>query len=175
MYLFGFHVPIVQVPHRRDHLHRILGLVQQSVEASKERKVRPAVGGEGQLLWDSLHKLHSEKSPREICWFPELMPFRGRYALPAVPATVLLCDVVLDVPPDVDGRENQGNHHGQAEQEGEVGDALLLALGDPTRSHPSRSNGRKEKKQVDARRAGRASAARASGQAPEQSTWPPGP
>lgn len=51
-------------------------------------------------------------------------------ALPAVPAAVFLRDVVLNVPPDVDRREDEGNQHGEAAQEGEVGDALLLALGD---------------------------------------------
>lgn len=51
-------------------------------------------------------------------------------ALPAVPAAVFLRDVVLGVAPDVDRRQNQGDQHGQAAQEGNVGDALLLALGD---------------------------------------------
>lgn len=49
-------------------------------------------------------------------------------ALPAVTAAVFLRDVVLHVPPDVDRRDNQGDQHGEAAQQGEVGDALLLAL-----------------------------------------------
>lgn len=59
-YLLGFRVPGVQVPDRRDHLHRILRLVQQSVEASREGEVWPALGVEGEVLWNVLHELDSE-------------------------------------------------------------------------------------------------------------------
>lgn len=55
----------------------------------------------------------------------------------AVTAAVFLRDFVLNVPPDVDRRQNQGNQHGEAAQEGEVGDALLLALGDHSKKVPN--------------------------------------
>lgn len=58
-------------------------------------------------------------------------------ASPAVPAAVFLRDVVLNVAPDVDRRENQGNQHGEAAEEGKVGDALLLALGDNSKKAPN--------------------------------------
>lgn len=48
--------------------------------------------------------------------------------LPAVCAAVILRDLFFAVPPDVDRREDQGEQHGEAAQEGKVGDALLLVL-----------------------------------------------
>lgn len=70
LYLFGLHVPGIQVPDRRDHLHRIPGLVQQGVETGWEGEVRPAVGVEGEVVWNILHKLHPEKQAVEIFRFP---------------------------------------------------------------------------------------------------------
>lgn len=55
--------------------------------------------------------------------------------LPAVAATVFLCDPVLIVPPDVNGWEDQRRQRGKAAEKGEDGDGLLLVLEDEWHIH----------------------------------------
>ena len=70
LYLFGsgrhcFLIHGVQVPDRWHQLNRVLCLLQQTVEANREREVGSAIHGEREVVWDVLHE-HNAGS--NTCW-----------------------------------------------------------------------------------------------------------
>lgn len=105
------------------------------MEASGEGEAWAAIGVEGEVFRNILHQLDSENQhwvvrflePQKATIQRDDVPVLT--ASPAVSAAVVLRDVFFHVLPDIDRRENQGDQHGEAAQQGKVGDALLLALG----------------------------------------------